>query len=521
MTMNLSGKSVWSLDTQTMTAGDYAQDVFFNVSITNPIDSQGLQFALELPDEMLALLDFVYGDSTVFNNGVYYQMATTMATMRFVEAGKGKLIYAMMNNTAITPVTYLEPQLVEIDFVIPSEDEVIAIAQEYGMELQYDSKGNAYYSFPINFMEPGQDEGETIDTSTGDVITIMRDRFNYMNADGTVDVFSDYVELVDGALNIIVDEVKVTSTSETEALTSTTEIMTEMAMGTYIYMYTYTTTTEECLVVEPSEIYMVVGDTCSLTANKSDVTYSSADNSVATVYANGNVTATGVGTTTIMVIDSEGNAYIVTVTVTAVYTYTTSKAATSTTTTTTTTVVTTSTSGDSSVNNEGPYTAWLYMSAGATSVWDADEEGATPATIIGDGSYTVSYTIQEGGGSASIELLMISTDINAYAFVEEGGDPWVDGTALLAVDSVEIVRADDTVEVIEYTGPSDGALSKENNAVDLRLNLLNTWDSDVQDITTKPEGGLVEGDTIRINFTVSGINQMGGAVTTTTTPSTT
>ncbi|MCD8220213.1 MAG: Ig-like domain-containing protein, partial [Ruminococcus sp.] len=313
----LAGKSVWSLDTQTVTAGDSYQDVYFNISITNPIDSQGLQFALELPDETIELLYFAYGEDTIFNNGVYYPMATTMATMRFIEAGEGKLIYAMMNITTVSPVTELEPQLVELDFQIPSEDEVIAIAQKYELELQHDADGNAYYSFPINFMEPGQDAGETIDTSTGDIITVMRDRFNYMNADGTVDVFSDYVELVDGALNIIVDEAKTTTTTAP------------------------TTALPDDLTVDPSELNMEVGDTDTLTPNFDDCTFESADNSIASVDADGNVTANAAGTTTITVTDQYGRTYVVTVNVTETTTLAPTTSDTTTDTTALTTVTTT------------------------------------------------------------------------------------------------------------------------------------------------------------------------------------
>ncbi|MCD8219034.1 MAG: hypothetical protein LUC50_01375 [Ruminococcus sp.] len=82
----------------------------------------------------------------------------------------------------------------------------------------------------------------------------------------------------------------------------------------------------------------------------------------------------------------------------------------------------------------------------------------------------------------------------------------------MAVESVEIIRVGSgEITEIEYIGPSEGALAKENNGTDLRLNLLNTWGNDVQDITTEPEGGLAEGDTIQVNFTVSDINQMASS----------
>lgn len=160
------------------------------------------------------------------------------------------------------------------------------------------------------------------------------------------------------------------------------------------------------------------------------------------------------------------------------------------------------------VNNEGPYTAWLCLQAGGTSSWDAADEGQVAATIEESGDYSVSYTIQPGGGSESIECMILSTNINAYAFVEEGKDPWVDGTAKIEINSIEIQRTSGDTDVIEYTGPSEGAFNKENDGVSLRMNIYNVWGNNITDITNTPEGGLAEGDTVVVNFTVSGIDEM-------------
>lgn len=165
-----------------------------------------------------------------------------------------------------------------------------------------------------------------------------------------------------------------------------------------------------------------------------------------------------------------------------------------------------SVSAEVEATDEPPYTAWLCVQAGATQQWAPDDATSEPATITGEGgSYTVSATIPEGGGSATIECMILSTNINAYAFVQEGKDPWVDGTAKIEIDSITIEHTDGSTLDLDYTGPSDGAFSKENDGVSLRINIYNVWGNDIKDIPTEPEGGLADGDKILVNFTVSGL----------------
>ncbi|MGN1403880.1 MAG: dockerin type I domain-containing protein [Ruminococcus sp.] len=164
--------------------------------------------------------------------------------------------------------------------------------------------------------------------------------------------------------------------------------------------------------------------------------------------------------------------------------------------------------------DEAPYTAWLCLQAGADMKWVSESEDAalvaeknnisgTEASITGDGDYSVDVTMVQGSGS--IECLILSTNINAYAFVEDGKDPWTDGTAKIEINSVIIERVDGTTTEIEYNGPSEGAFSKENDGVSLRMNLYNVWGNSVTDITNEPEGGLNGGDKLVVNFTVSGL----------------
>lgn len=159
-----------------------------------------------------------------------------------------------------------------------------------------------------------------------------------------------------------------------------------------------------------------------------------------------------------------------------------------------------------------PYSAWLNLNAGGSWFYGNEEgmgEMASIPGVDGDGTYTATLVIPEDfGGTDSISCFYLSTDINAYAYVEDGLDPWESGTANVVVDSITIDHAaDGTSEDIAYNGPSEGALFKENNGTDLRVNIYNTWTNpSITDISETLPTGLFAGDTLSVTFTVSGIN---------------
>ncbi len=159
-----------------------------------------------------------------------------------------------------------------------------------------------------------------------------------------------------------------------------------------------------------------------------------------------------------------------------------------------------------------PYSAWLNLNAGGSWFYGNEEgmgEMASIPGVDGDGTYTATLVIPEDfGGTDSISCFYLSTDINAYAYVEDGLNPWESGTANVVVDSITIDHAaDGTSEDIAYNGPSEGALFKENNGTDLRVNIYNTWTNpSITDISETLPTGLFAGDTLSVTFTVSGIN---------------
>ncbi len=164
------------------------------------------------------------------------------------------------------------------------------------------------------------------------------------------------------------------------------------------------------------------------------------------------------------------------------------------------------------------YTAYLCMQSGADGLWNADDEGVVPVTFTSDGEYTVS--VESISGSDSIELLMLSTDINLYAFVPEDYE-LVDNATLIKDSGIDIAISgitltyhtfDDAgnkvvseVKDIEYTDSGADALNINNDGVTLRKNILNVWQApNVSDIPANGYG-MNAGDIITVTFTVSGL----------------
>lgn len=147
-----------------------------------------------------------------------------------------------------------------------------------------------------------------------------------------------------------------------------------------------------------------------------------------------------------------------------------------------------------SATDEPPYTAYLCISAGGDAQWKAGDWETESATITGDGVYSTSVTIPEDKGSETIEFLMLSTDINAYAFAPEGtSNPVADGTAKITINSIKVVRVGSGEEAaIAYNGPSEHSMFLNDDGRTLRVNILNTWATaqNTTDIDPNVPGGL-------------------------------
>ena len=146
-------------------------------------------------------------------------------------------------------------------------------------------------------------------------------------------------------------------------------------------------------------------------------------------------------------------------------------------------------------------TAVLCISAGGNTQWKSGElAGSTDATITGDGQYTVTAKLKEA--TASIELILISTDIDVFAYGDGTG---LAGSGLnLKVDSVKVDG-----NAIAYNGPSEGAFTTNDDGTTLRMNILNTWGNSVSDIAST----TAESE-ISVTFTITGLGTTASADTT-------
>ncbi len=114
-----------------------------------------------------------------------------------------------------------------------------------------------------------------------------------------------------------------------------------MALGAMYELYpdmpvdSSSETTKDPVKVEEDTIEVAVGATEAISASRTDVTYASADEAIATVDSKGTVTGVSEGTTTVTVTDGDGNIATVTVNVTAAESTTTEATGSEETTTTT------------------------------------------------------------------------------------------------------------------------------------------------------------------------------------------
>ena len=167
--------------------------------------------------------------------------------------------------------------------------------------------------------------------------------------------------------------------------------------------------------------------------------------------------------------------------------------------------------------SEPPYTAWIATSMGKNQMWNAGDWEDKNANITGDGVYTVSATVPEDGGSETVEFLSLETDINVYAFVAEGGDYKTEGTLKLEIKKIWVGHFDGSETEIAYNGPGDKAYCTRDDGSSARMNILNERGGGVKmtnDIDKNIPGGIAAGETINIQFAVSGINAGGGTATT-------
>lgn len=158
-----------------------------------------------------------------------------------------------------------------------------------------------------------------------------------------------------------------------------------------------------------------------------------------------------------------------------------------------------------------PYTVYMAVSAGSEQQWNPGEMATTTdASIDKDGDYSCSVTFEKG--SATIEYLSLDSNINVYSFVEEGGDPFKDGTAKIKINSIEIKHTDGSTGTIAMR-ESATSLRTADDGKCLRYSILDNWGSSTHENNIDKDLSS-EGDTLVVNFNISGIEAGGGTATT-------
>lgn len=158
-----------------------------------------------------------------------------------------------------------------------------------------------------------------------------------------------------------------------------------------------------------------------------------------------------------------------------------------------------------------PYTVYMAVSAGSEQQWNPGEMATTTdASIEKDGDYSCSVTFEKG--SATIEYLSLDSNINVYSFVEEGGDPFKDGTAKIKINSIEIKHTDGSTGTIAMR-ESATSLRTADDGKCLRYSILDNWGSSTHENNIDKDLSSA-GDTLVVNFNISGIEAGGGTATT-------
>ncbi len=187
---------------------------------------------------------------------------------------------------------------------------------------------------------------------------------------------------------------------------------------------------------------------------------------------------------------------------------------------------------DLPAREEAPYTAYLAFQAGGDMKWASESDDAavvaeknnisgTEATITGDGSYSVDVVLVNG--SETIEAMLLSTNINSYAYSPEEA-PCENGhlptgcSIEMYIDSIEVQRVDGTTTPIPYAGETEGSLRTADDGTSVRMNIMNVWTTPkVNQLGGgehfSPDGGLMAGDKVVVNFTVKGLDNGGGGAT--------
>lgn len=221
VTTTATFEGVWALEKQTVSPEE--TEVTYTISVENAITSLGLQGRILFPESTSALLTDNWNDTPVTAGDLYDDLELTY-TLTLDEENTYTLNFALLGDTADTPSDASTTAL-QLLFQIPDEDTVLEIAETYGLAAEAAEDGTYYVAFPVSWAEADAEDTETLTDENGETTTTSSRVFSYLDENG-VERFDDCVTLTDGSICVTLSEENAEalneSLSETAETTTTT-----------------------------------------------------------------------------------------------------------------------------------------------------------------------------------------------------------------------------------------------------------------------------------------------------------
>jgi len=152
------------IGTTFVSSGDSYTEISL-VTANNTPDTRGMTAAMYFPEETRAVLELALDE-----NSFYGTMTDIPNSDAYEESG---LVRFSLYNGSSSSSTSLSGNILDGCFNVADEETVIATAEEYGLELQYDDEEGYYYAFPITWAD--RDGGSMVYSYTSDTVTLMGD----------------------------------------------------------------------------------------------------------------------------------------------------------------------------------------------------------------------------------------------------------------------------------------------------------------------------------------------------------
>lgn len=219
VTTTATFEGVWALEEQTVSPEE--TEVTYTISVENAITSLGLQGRILFPESTSALLTDNWNDTPVTAGDLYDDLELTY-TLTLDEENTYTLNFALLGDTADTPSDASTTAL-QLLFQIPDEDTVLEIAETYGLAAETAEDGTYYVAFPVSWAEADAEDTETLTDENGETTTTSSRVFSYLDENG-VERFDDCVTLTDGSICVTLSEENAEALNESlsEAAETTT-----------------------------------------------------------------------------------------------------------------------------------------------------------------------------------------------------------------------------------------------------------------------------------------------------------